>query len=948
MLRRQRVPTLLCILFLFALPLALFLSVTVGNATLLPADNLFSWEPFRSLSSAWGVTVPQNHLLSDLILENYAWKQFILQSIQLRELPLWNPYLFGGVPFLAAGQHSAFYPLSLLYYLLPLDKAYGWFTVANLGLAGVFMFIYMRTIGIRRAGATLAGVAYQLSGFMIVSVVFPMIVASAAWLPLILTMVEKVLRQSNGLRGRRATAPWVVLGALAIAMHIFAGHIEITVYTALITAFYCLWRLATLWRIRRQANLLLRPVIWLVAMAIIGAGIGAVQLVPLFEIVQTSFRAARSSLQEVMGYGFPLRHILLWLMPNFYGNPAHHTYFDLFTASTQAITTPNGHTDWGIKNYVEGGAYVGIITLVLAGIAITAYFRNLMQRRRAALSPSGTVEVLQDTQLALIQSKPTGFFIVLGLLSIGFIFGTPLYAVLYYGLPGINQLNSPFRWVFALTACLTVLAGIGLDHVLELRAAGKTTALSSLGNEQTVARGNLADRADRLGWIGIAVGGFLLLGILVVRLAWPAVEPLINRVFQGMAKATEGFQSAQAFFSYEARNVAILAVLIIGASMLFLAKPRIRQKWWWSAALILLLACDLNLAWAGFNPSVNPQLLTVKPEALKFLQAQPGQWRMTTYDPHGEKPLNANSAWLYNLQDIRGYDSIIPRQYVDYMKLIEPQGELLYNRIAPLSQPSSLESPLLDLLDVKYVLTPIDTPIESPGYTQVFTDASVRIYENLNVMPRAFVLPASSALLTKNFAQSVQSNDPRKYVMIDSSCGITDTGCVIPRAAAYTPATITVYKNSEVWVDAAVTQTSWLILADSYAPGWRAFVRPLGGSDKDEHEVQIGLANGNFRAVKLDAAPSPTGIAPSAAPTSTLNQSLLDAKPVGASLSPQKPVAYTIRFKYSPDSLRIGAFITFLAVSVLILMVGIYLWRSFYRSEEHRRPFSGLPRTAWC
>jgi hypothetical protein len=66
----------------------------------------------------------------------------------------------------------------------------------------------------------------------------------------------------------------------------------------------------------------------------------------------------------------------------------------------------------------------------------------------------------------------------------------------------------------------------------------------------------------------------------------------------------------------------------------------------------------------------------------------------------------------YGWQDVRGYDSIIPRQYAEFMQQIQPQAnELLYNRIAPIyAQPggdvyAALDNPLLDLLNVKYVLT---------------------------------------------------------------------------------------------------------------------------------------------------------------------------------------------------------------------------------------------------
>ncbi|MBI3763139.1 MAG: hypothetical protein HY260_14920, partial [Chloroflexi bacterium] len=105
------------------MPLGLFWSVTVGGRTLVPADNLFNFEPWRSAADQFGVTRPHNELLSDLLLENYACKRFIVESLRHKEIPLWNPYLFAGAPFLAAGQHSALYPFSIVFYILPLSRA---------------------------------------------------------------------------------------------------------------------------------------------------------------------------------------------------------------------------------------------------------------------------------------------------------------------------------------------------------------------------------------------------------------------------------------------------------------------------------------------------------------------------------------------------------------------------------------------------------------------------------------------------------------------------------------------------------------------------------------------------------------------------------------------------------------------------------------------------------
>jgi hypothetical protein len=198
---------ILVALLLFILPLLLFGPVTLGSRTLLPLDNLFVGEPWASSTDELSVGRPHNALLSDLILENYVWKRFITQSIQARSIPLWDPYLFAGHPFLANGQHSALYPLSLIFYVMALTKAYGWFTVIQFWLAGLFTYIFLRVLGANRLGGLVGGITFQLSGFFVVSVVFTMIIAAAVWLPLVLTMIEIVIRKQEANRSRKGRSP---------------------------------------------------------------------------------------------------------------------------------------------------------------------------------------------------------------------------------------------------------------------------------------------------------------------------------------------------------------------------------------------------------------------------------------------------------------------------------------------------------------------------------------------------------------------------------------------------------------------------------------------------------------------------------------------------------------------------------------------------------------------
>lgn len=145
LLRRKIARDGVIIALLFVLPLILFWPQTMGDRTLLPTENLYQYEPYRTYREVVKAPeIPHNHLLDDLILQNYQWKSFIRQQLAEGEIPLWNPHQFSGVSFMAAGQQSTLYPLSLVYYILPLTVAYGWFTVINLWLAGVFMYLYGR------------------------------------------------------------------------------------------------------------------------------------------------------------------------------------------------------------------------------------------------------------------------------------------------------------------------------------------------------------------------------------------------------------------------------------------------------------------------------------------------------------------------------------------------------------------------------------------------------------------------------------------------------------------------------------------------------------------------------------------------------------------------------------------------------------------------------------
>ncbi len=865
-LMRRRLPDLLIIVLLFVLPLLMFWGQTVGGKTLIPADNLYQYQPYAAYRDQVGAPeIPQNDLVSDLVLQNFQFKTFIRHSIAQGELPLWNPHQFSGIAFFAAGQQSLLYPFSVIYYLLPLASAYGWFMVSQLWLAGIFTFLLMRGLGIGRSGGAVASVTYQLSAFFVISAVFPMIVAAAVWLPLILLMIEFVITQRRALRGLPASVPYIAVGALALGCCVLAGHVEITYYTLIVAGYYTVARLAWMWWRGRQERTGFQPAptpdveaaraqhaaplryvimrgAMVAAMLALGVGLGAVQFIPTFEAAQDNFRSESASYGDVVGWAHPTRDLIQFMMPNFYGSPAQHDYFDVFSGQTVSLTDTTvvnatdehnriTNTNWGIKNYVEGALYVGILPLALA-------FYGLIKRRTA-----------HQVILAL-----------LAVFALTLMFGLPTYALFYYTLPGFDQLHSPFRWVFPLTLCVAVLAGFGMD-ALE-KDAGKW--------------------ARRFGVGLIAVGGLALIGIVLARLFYPQVAPLIERAFTSLAGATGAFSDARMFFSVEAVNIAIFSGVTVLAGIIFLMRSvgatHTSPLRGWSFAAAILIAADLMIASGGFNPAVDPVLLDFTPPAITWLQNQPGEWRYTTYEDPVTSPhlINANMTMQFGLDDVRGYESIIPKGYVDLMGRIAPQVQLQYNRIAPIytnygdgfDPQMALESPLLDLLNVRYVISGTATTIDLPDYSLAYEDEAVRIWENAGWMPRAYLIPAERA----------------------------DAPILPPE---YTPATITSDSGRELTFAVHIDQRSMLIVSQNYADGWRAYSRAPDAGEDEETQLTVMPAQGGLQGIYLPAAGD-----------------------------------WTVRLVYSPQSVQVGGFASFISAVLIVLMVGIWLWRLFVGAGE--------------
>ncbi len=186
------------------------------------------------------------------------------------------------------------------------------------------------------------------------------------------------------------------------------------------------------------------------------------------------------------------------------------------------------------------------------------------------------------------------------------------------------------------------------------------------------------------------------------------------------------------------RNLLLPSGLFVGASILLLVTLVTKKKVILYSTMVLLLGMtifDLFRVSYKFEAFTSPNHLFPDTKAITFLQSQEGQFRIASLD---KRILPPNFATFYRLQSAEGYDPLYLRSYAEYVaalergksNITEPFG---FNRII---SPQNFNSPLFDMLNIKYVLS--INAIESEKLKLVFSEGSTKIYENMNVLPRFY------------------------------------------------------------------------------------------------------------------------------------------------------------------------------------------------------------------
>jgi hypothetical protein len=292
---------------------------------------------------------------------------------------------------------------------------------------------------------------------------------------------------------------------------------------------------------------------------------------------------------------------------------------------------------------------------------------------------------------------------------------------------------------------------------------------------------------------------------------------------------------------------AALLVLLGAALLLFRVWRKVSVGLFGSLAILLVVGDMYSFGWT-LNPPQRAQDLFFETGSTRFLEADNGLFRIIR-GPASDDVLPPNTAGVYGIADAQGYSSLVLDYYGEFMDLIEP-GLAKTRRIGALTRVESLTSPLLDLLNVKYVLM---EPVVSQELVEfdaahddieLVYDGEIKIYENTNLLPRAFVVHGLKVRTDKEGVFSELTTpefEPTSYVVLEETPELGWTG---GNTAQYeSTARIVEYGPSRVLVEVDSATDGFLVLADLYYPGWRAAV--------DGQSQKVYKADYAFRAVEI-------------------------------------------------------------------------------------------------
>ena len=332
----------LFVLFFFIGIGVLFLHrALLGDDIALPGDILighyYPWRDYIWDGRLSGFPI-KNFALNDAVVQFFPWRKFTVEQMSAGVIPFRNPYNFLGAPHMANIATAVFYPLTIIFYILPILEAWDIFIALQIILAGVFMYLYLYNLKLTHLVSLYGGVAYALSSFIVTTLELSVIGHTLLWAPLIMYSIDKLL-ETKGIK-------FLVLGVFALFNLFLAGFIQIAIYIYVLSVAYFIFRA------KRRDYLYLGVLVFPLLLAMF-------QFLPFAETVAASSRITGyfENFSEAREYLMPARRLVGAIIPDYFGSPATGNFF-------------------GDLSYTEFAFYLGIPPVVFFLYALKFFKKN--------------------------------------------------------------------------------------------------------------------------------------------------------------------------------------------------------------------------------------------------------------------------------------------------------------------------------------------------------------------------------------------------------------------------------------------------------------------------------------------------------------------------------------------------------------------------------------------
>lgn len=809
-------------------------------------------------------TLARGHLIegSDQLLAGYMFKSFAQDAIRTTgQFPLWNPYIFGGLPYIDALHGDALYVTALLRLVFPVGTVMSLVFILQIIVAGVFTYGFLRTLKTRQLVALVGAVAYMFTGVIVslVSAGHDGKVIVASFLPAGLFLIQKAFDPE----GRRHLM-WFALLGLVIGLALLSPHVQMSYYMLMMLAFYIIFKFLVLGIREKRWGFGAKSLGLSFGSLVLGFAISAIQFLPSIAYLAFSPRG-----QGGRGWEWNTS----WSLPRL-------EVFDLFNARFSGIL----QNYWGQNAFKQHSEYFGIIILALAIVGII-----LAWRRR-------------ETKFFM------GFSIFGLLMALGG--NTPFYYIPYYILPLIKSFRAPAMIFFTVAFSAVVLASLGLEEVLNPQ-------LRPQASPQKEKSSNKGRRGN-----AFTIVFAVLAGLMLIFAVWSSADSygfsnFVSGLARGELTRTNGPQQAATLLSHMQANVGNasngfwLAFLFLAAGFVLIILWRRFKNlaWLWGLLLAGFVFTDLWMVDRHFvgivkdrndNP-VSAEEMYGQDEVVNYLKGDAGIYRVYPLQYMGNDIYRRDDyLMLYKIQSVGGYHGNQLRRYQEF---IGAPNTIMFRDPANLRYLA-----FLTMLDVKYLIglrlpdssqigmySPQDqaTILALKEYFAPWTDSSrstfrpmylgqnYAIYRNEAPVSRSWV--ASDVETIKDDAAILSrlkepGFDPRRTVVLEEMpqgwVPSTDT------AAAGT-AEIVKYEPNVIELRAQMARKGVLVLSENWYPWFRAWV--------DGKEQKVYRADYTLRALVLE------------------------------------PGTHKVEFRFKSPYMKAGVWITFISLGLVALAVALSL-----------------------